>query len=90
MLRPRIRESSRQPARRSRIDPRFHGEKAARPRVCERITDDPGAAQPGRAATQTIGVEMGVVNGTPPSEPDGRISRIRLSRPWGLNETNHK
>jgi hypothetical protein len=32
----------------------------------------------------------GVVNATPPSEPDGRISRIRLSSQWGLCETNHK
>src|SRR5438046_1091580 len=26
---------------------------------------------------------------TPPSEPDVRISRIRLSGQWGLSETNH-
>ena len=32
----------------------------------------------------------GVVSATPPSEPDGRISRIRLSSQWGLCETNHK
>jgi hypothetical protein len=29
-------------------------------------------------------------NLAPPSEPDGRISRIRLSGQWGLCETNHK
>ena len=27
---------------------------------------------------------------TPPSKPDGRISRIRLSSQWFLGETNHK
>ena len=32
----------------------------------------------------------GVVSATPPSEPNGRISRIRLSSQWFLCETNHK
>ena len=32
----------------------------------------------------------GGVSATPPSEPDGRISRIRLSSQWVLGETNHK
>src|ERR1017187_2535298 len=32
----------------------------------------------------------GVVSATPPSEPDGRISRVRLTSQWGLGETNHK
>ena len=32
----------------------------------------------------------GVVSATPPSEPDGRISRIRLSSQWFLRETNHR
>ena len=29
-----------------------------------------------------------MVSATPPSEPDGRISRIRLSRQWFLSEIN--
>jgi hypothetical protein len=32
----------------------------------------------------------GGLNSTPPSEPDGRISRIRLSSQWFLGETSHK
>jgi hypothetical protein len=32
----------------------------------------------------------GGVSATPPSEPDRRISRIRLSSQWFLSETNHK
>jgi len=32
----------------------------------------------------------GAVSATPPSEPDGRISRIRLSGQWFLVETSHK
>jgi hypothetical protein len=32
----------------------------------------------------------GVISATPPSEPDGRVSRIRLSSQWFLRETNHK
>jgi len=32
----------------------------------------------------------GGLNVTPPSEPDGRISRIRLSSQWLLCETSHK
>gem|GEM_PF-3926310 len=32
----------------------------------------------------------GGVSATPPSEPDERFSRIRLSSQWGLHETNHK
>ena len=31
-----------------------------------------------------------MVSATPPSEPDGRISRIQLSSQWFLCETNHK
>ena len=32
----------------------------------------------------------GGISATPPSEPDERFSRIRLSSQWGLRETNHK
>jgi hypothetical protein len=43
-----------------------------------------------RILNASIGVGMTPRGATPPSEPDGRISRIRLSSRWVLIETDRK